>query len=203
MVESTQLMNDARFATGLTYEAYKAQMKQNRERFEQHEKSLTLDPADVAAFKAMPKRNVVVLTEDWCSDAVATLPLLAAIAQASGTLDVRIFFRDQPQNADIRDSHLNRGKFQSIPMFVFFDEGWRELGTWWEKAAVIYEMRERMINELYASEPSRPQRGQPFGELPEDVRVRLSAGYWKIRDDTTPLSNQEVLRELRELLGAR
>ena len=195
-------MNTERFGSGLTYEAYKAQMKQNRERFEQHEKTLALDPADVATFKAMPKHNVVVLTEDWCSDAVATLPLLAAMARASGTLDVRIFFRDQPENADIRDSHLNRGKFQSIPMFIFFDEQWREVGTWWEKSATVYDLRERMINELYANDPSGATRGQPFGELPEDVRARLSAGYWKIRDDTTPLNNTEVLRELRELLRA-
>jgi len=194
------MLTRARFAKGLTYEAYKAQMTRNRDRFEQHERTNTLDPADVAAFKAMKPMKVVVLTEDWCSDAVAALPLLDALAKAAGTLEVRIFFRDT--ETDIRDSHLSRGKFQSIPLVIFFDQEWRELGTWWERPAMILELRDRLTNEIYANDPFRPTRTQPFAELPEEVRVRLAAALWKMRDDTTPLANREMVREIRELLRA-
>src|SRR5262249_58714403 len=37
------------------------------------------------------------------------------------------------QNADLRDTFLNNG-YQSIPVVVFFDQGWNEIGRWIERA---------------------------------------------------------------------
>jgi Thioredoxin len=42
-----------------------------------------------------------------------------------------VFFRDQ--NADLRDTFLNNG-YQSIPVVVFFDREWNEIGRWLERA---------------------------------------------------------------------
>jgi len=33
------------------------------------------------------------------------------------------------QNADLRDTFLNNG-YQSIPVVVFFDKDWNEIGRW-------------------------------------------------------------------------
>jgi len=45
--------------------------------------------------------------------------------------DLRVFLRDQ--NPDLRDALLNNG-FQSIPVVVFFDKDWNEVGRWIERA---------------------------------------------------------------------
>jgi hypothetical protein len=195
-------MTPERFASGLTYAEYKARMTKNRERYEAHERTNVIPDEDVAAFAALPKSlHVIVLTEDWCSDAVATVPLLAALAERSGRLDLRIFYRDQ--TLDLMDAHLKRGKFRSIPTFIFYDADWNEIGAWHEKAALIDELRARLRLEIYASDPAFGSPDSPFADLPEDVRERYSAAYWKMRDETTPLSNRETLRELRELLLER
>ncbi|MDO8506400.1 MAG: thioredoxin family protein, partial [Candidatus Limnocylindria bacterium] len=69
-----------RFEKGLTYDAYKAAMSRNRERVEENERRVALDPEAVRFFKSLPKPvNVVVLAEDWCADVIANLPVLGCL----------------------------------------------------------------------------------------------------------------------------
>jgi hypothetical protein len=82
--------------------------------------------------------------ENWCGDVHRNSPLVAHVADAIPGCELRCFFRDQ--NPDLRDSLLNNG-YQSIPVAVFFDKDWNELGRWTErahaataKAAVIRSM---------------------------------------------------------------
>src|SRR5438093_4868779 len=127
-----------RFLQGMTYDDYKAQMTRNRERFEEHEREVELDPGAVAAVRDLSRPlNVLVLAEDWCGDVIANLPVLGRIAAESGTLNLRIFLRDQ--NPDLMDQYLNQGKFRSIPVFVFFDEHFRQVGLWIERPDSVTE----------------------------------------------------------------
>src|SRR5437870_12320827 len=142
----------ARFDQGLTYDAYKAQMTRNRDRLEENERRVDLGKEALAAFRALPRPvKVVVLAEDWCGDVIANLPVLGRLAKDSGKLDVRIFLRDQ--NDDIMQQYLNKGQFKSIPVFVFFDEDYRELGHWIERPASVTEIRVKRRKEGCASHP--------------------------------------------------
>ncbi|TMC55942.1 MAG: thioredoxin family protein, partial [Chloroflexi bacterium] len=110
-----------RFESGLSYQAYKEAMTRNRDRVEANERRVVLDRETVRALKSLPQPlNVVVLAEDWCGDVIANLPVLGRLSEEVGTLNVRIFYRDQ--NLDLMERWLNQGKFQSIPVFAFFDE---------------------------------------------------------------------------------
>ena len=188
----------ARFDQGLTYDAFKAQMTRNRERLEENEKRVDLAKESVAAFRALPRPvKVVVLAEDWCGDVIANLPVLGRLAQESETLDVRIFLRDQ--NDDIMQRYMNKGQFKSIPVFVFFDEDFRELGHWIERPASVTEIRARRRKEIFAAHPEFGSPDAPVDALPEEVRVRLQGELAKMRVDTTKFANAEVARELREI----
>lgn len=199
VAERQTLMTPERFGSGLTYAAYTAQLTQNRERFEKFERENVLTDADVEPFRTLRQPlRVAVLTEDWCSDAVATLPLLAALAERSGKLEVRIFFRDQ--NLDLMDAHLKEGKFRSIPTVIFYDPDWNKVGAWLEKPVVIADLRARLRLEIYASDPAFGSPEVLSSELPDADRERLWAAITRMRDDTTAESNREVLRELRLLL---
>lgn len=190
-----------RFEQGMSYDAYKAQMTRNQERFIETEQTVALLPSDVAFFKALPKPlNVLVLAEDWCGDVIANLPVLGRLAEASGKLNLRILLRDQ--NPDIMDQHLKEGQFRSIPLFVFFDENFNELGYWNERPKIMYGLiqaeRERIFTtdaEL-AAYPSTT----PPAELPEELRLRLSTGLAAYRAEKRPFSDNEVVREIRELI---
>jgi hypothetical protein len=121
-----------RFATGLTWKDYMAQMGDTRARTEDnyHRSGLTED--EKKFFGGLSQvRYALMLAENWCGDVHRNSPLLAHIAEAMPNCDLRVFFRDQ--NPDLRDTFLNNG-YQSIPVVVFFDKDWNEIGRWIERA---------------------------------------------------------------------
>jgi len=190
-----------RFAQGISYEAYKAQMTRNRERLEANESAVELAAADLAYFQKLPQSlNVVALAEDWCGDVINNLPVLGQLAAASGKLNVSIFLRDQ--NLDIMDQYLKEGQFRSIPVFVIFDENFRELGHWIERPARIHEMLMAMRRNLFATDPALVGMTMEMSpsQMTEEARNRLMQANADFRTAHRVESDQEVVRELRALV---
>ena len=189
------------FESGMTYDAYKAQMTRNREQVEQNEKDLDLKPEDVQAFRALPQTiNVMALAEDWCGDVVANLPVLGRLEKESnGKLNVRIHLRDQQPGATIMDQYLNKGQFKSIPTFIFLDQDFNERGVWIERPASVTKLREEKRLALYAQHPEWGDPSGPIAELPEDVRTKVQQATSAMRSETKPFANAEVVRELRDI----
>lgn len=190
-----------RFAQGLPYEAYKAQMTRNQERFLANEQAVTLDADDVAFFAGLPHPlNVLVLAEDWCGDVINNLPVLGRLAEASGKLTLRVFLRDQ--NLDIMDQYLKEGQFRAIPVFVFFDADFHELGYWIERPARVSELQAAMREKLFATDPilQAVAPGTPMGQMPEEARNRIMQAYGAFRQEYRAFSDTEVVRELRALV---
>ena len=189
----------ARWDKGISYDEFKAAMTRNQERFAENESRVVLDPETVRTFKSLPKQlRVLVLAEDWCGDVVANLPILGRLDKEVPTLDVRIFYRDQ--NLDLMERWLNQGKYQSIPVFVFFDENFRELGHWIERPASVTERRAAERKKIFAAHPEFGSPDAPVDQLPEDVRTRLQSELQKMREGMVAFANGEVQRELRELV---
>ena len=125
-------MDDTRFATGLSWKDYMAQMGDTRARTEENYEKSKLTDEERKAFSAITGvKYVVMLAENWCGDVHRNSPLIAHITEAMPGADLRVFFRDQ--NPDLRDTFLNNG-YQSIPVVVFFDKDWNEIGRWLERA---------------------------------------------------------------------
>jgi hypothetical protein len=72
-----------------------------------------------------------MLAENWCGDVHRNSPLIAHVCDAIPGCELRVFFRDK--ETDLRDTFLNNG-YQSIPVVVFFDKDWNEVGRWIERA---------------------------------------------------------------------
>jgi hypothetical protein len=126
-------MDAARFATGLTWKDYMAQMGDNRARTEENYQKSALTPDEQQFFGGITKvRYAVMLAENWCGDVVRNSPLLAHISDAMPGCELRVFFRDK--NLDLTDAYLNNG-YRSIPVIVFFDAQWNEIGRWIERAS--------------------------------------------------------------------
>jgi len=193
-------LDRARWDKGITYDEFKAAMTRNQERFAENESRVALDPETVRTFKSLPKPlRVLALAEDWCGDVVANLPILGRLAKEVPTLDVRIFYRDQ--NLDLMERWLNQGKYQSIPVFVFFDESFRELGHWIERPASVTERRAAERKKIFAAHPEFGSPDASVDQLSEDVRTRLQAELQKMREGMVSFANGEVERELRELVS--
>src|SRR5687767_1010461 len=186
-----------RFSQGMTYDEYKAQMTRNKEKFEENERTVQLAAADVEAIRKGPKTNVLVLTEDWCGDALANVPILGRLATETGRFDLRVFLRDQ--HDDLMAQYMN-GEFKSIPVFAFFDDSFREIGRWIERPASVTERRKKRRAEVFASDPRFGSPDGAIDQLPEGVRADLMAALQKMRDEMRPFADAEVVREIREIV---
>lgn len=189
-----------RFEQGLTYEGFKAAMTRNQERFEANEQGASFDADDLSTFTNLPETlNVVVIAEDWCGDVVDNLPLLGRIAQESNKLNLRIFLRDQ--NLDLIDQYLNEGKHRSIPVFVFFDQQFNELGIFIERPVSVTERNANLRAELSAEHPEFGDPATPIAQMPEEVRVPLMEALSSKRAAFKAVNNQEVVSALRAIVS--
>ncbi|MBM7600717.1 hypothetical protein JOC34_003128 [Virgibacillus halotolerans] len=80
--------------------------------------------------------RVIVLTEDWCGDAMLNIPILLRLAEVSN-INVRMLLRDQ--NLELMDQYLTNGKSRSIPIFVFIDENGNEVAKWGPRTKKIQQ----------------------------------------------------------------
>lgn len=72
-------------------------------------------------------RHLLVLAEDWCGDAVNTIPVLQKWVESVDGLSLRILRRDE--NPDLMNRYLTNGS-RSIPIVIALDEDFNELGHW-------------------------------------------------------------------------
>jgi len=71
--------------------------------------------------------HLLVLSEDWCGDAVNIVPVVARLAERCPNVDLRVLARDA--NPDIMDAHLT-GRSRSIPVIIALDDAYAERGWW-------------------------------------------------------------------------
>jgi hypothetical protein len=121
-------MDRERFETAPTFDEYLERVEKNRDLWHGVYDRVRLPDAALAEARAVSgKWHLVALSEDWCGDAVNTLPAVARLAEATGW-DLRVMSRDE--NPDLMDAHLTNGRSRSIPVVIVYDEDFEEIGWW-------------------------------------------------------------------------
>jgi hypothetical protein len=95
-------------------------------------------PSDaVARFAALPGRwHLLVIVEDWCGDAVNTVPLLARVAELAPNVDLRVIQRET--HPALMDAHRTCGT-RSIPVVLILDEAFEERAWWGPRPRPLQE----------------------------------------------------------------
>ena len=134
-LETTMRTLQDRFASAMTLDEMIDGAKANQDLWRAIRRRAQA-PADlVARLRSLPaRRHLLVLSEDWCGDALNTLPALAQLVEAVPHLDMRILERDQ--NLDLMDRHLT-GTARAIPVVMILDEQYRELAWWGSRPAAL------------------------------------------------------------------
>jgi thioredoxin family protein len=141
------MVTERRFVQGMTFQEYLGQMTTNKDKFTEALAAARVTPEERAMFAGRhEKLNILVLTEDWCGDALTNFPVLARMVEGSPNVEMRVFLRDR--NPDLMDQYLNRGLFRSIPVFVFFDGDMKEVARFIERPPKITELMEQKQLEL-------------------------------------------------------
>jgi Thioredoxin len=125
-------LDPASFSKGMTWKDYVSQMGDTRARTEENSNKSKLTDEERKFFSGINQVRYIAMTaENWCGDVHRNSPLIAHIAEAMQGCELRVFLRDQ--NPELRDALLNNG-YQSIPVVVFFDKDFNEIGRWVERA---------------------------------------------------------------------
>ncbi len=195
------VLTPEQFATGLPYPAYRQHISEAlatpnpdphlakllphyREcvaRMDREAPTITLLPELRAALGQLTQSYTwAIITEGWCGDASHTVPLLEAVAQASGGhLTTRYFLRDA--HPDFIDRYLTNGG-RAMPIAVVLHTDSRtEAAVWGPRPAPL----QALMQELKA-------RATPVPELIAQVNAWYEA-------DATRTTQHELLEMMRQL----
>ena len=128
-------MDEKFFQQGETIEQFIARFsEEQRAKFEGLLKESRLSEKQLYEIETLPRElHVMVIAEPWSGDVMFNLPPLIRFAQAA-QWQVRIFLRDS--YPELIQSYRKDGLYLSIPVFVFFDKNFNELGNWIERPSI-------------------------------------------------------------------
>ena len=162
------------FARGLTMDEYQAQMTQNAEGFTANSAAAPVTAEDAAALAELPEPlNVLVVTEDWCGDSLAHLPVLFRLARESGKLHVRIFKRDE--NRELAAQYPMPTGRVAIPIAVFMDGEMQERGRFLERPEVAHREMDVFMTDFFTRHPEHGTPGTAIANLTPEARQALFA----------------------------
>jgi hypothetical protein len=155
-------VDPALFAGAMTYAAYRDLIKRrvaegghtgtkpsatlsaftqlNDHRMDRVEKTVVLEDGERKRLRALARPvDWLVLTEGWCGDAAATVPVIELVADASSVIRARFLLRDE--HPELMDRFLTAGG-RSIPKLVALDpETGAVRGTWGPRPAPAQALR--------------------------------------------------------------
>lgn len=141
-----------RYGSAPTLEQFIEDAEANRELWTAVSRRARVSDEVAERLRALPApRYLLALTEDWCGDAVNTLPFVARLAAEVPQLELRVLERDR--NLDLMDTHLT-GTSRAIPVVIVLDEQYRELGWWGSRP----EPLQRWVMSQEAQELSKDDR---------------------------------------------
>lgn len=188
MAENVSNVTKERLAKGHSYRDYVANVKANKERFDENYTKAQIGEDDQKSFADLNRRIgriwVLAIAEDWCPDVYTNLPIVQKIVEAAGNMEMKIFPRDE--NLDIMNEYLT-DDCMSIPMVAFFDDDLKELGRWVERPAAITKL-------MLATRAELAQKGLPQEDLRAELRKRMAEAY-------QTYFRGETVREIKEALA--
>jgi hypothetical protein len=193
-------LDEKRFNSGQTWKDYMAQMGDTRAKTEANYANSKLTDEERKFFGGISGvKYVVMLAENWCGDVHRNSPLIAHIVEAMPGAELRVFLRDQ--NADLRDTFLNNG-YQSIPVVVFFDKDWNEIGRWLERAHGATTATSGIRARTLGAVPQGAAKEQQDAAMNE-FRAQVQAEYDKPGGALWRAAAAEVKLLLETKLGAK
>lgn len=161
MIHTPDLKTDrslylAAFSEGVDLDAFLADARANREMW--HAMADRIPAHDDASARLRELGGcwkVLVLADDWCGDAVNTLPLATRLLEAGGTAEVRIVPRDG--FPELMDQHLTGGS-RSIPVFILLGLDGTVRGSWGPRPRDLQSRFEADLRSLPSDERYREIR---------------------------------------------
>jgi len=134
------------FDKAMSAETYISSMEKHKENLENVFSNFAI-PDDGDFFRRLEDKNLraIVITEDWCGDAMMNTPVLLHLAEKSH-MEVRMLLRDD--NLELMDQYLTNGKSRSIPIIIFIDENGEEVTHWGPRSEFVQKEVDAIMSGL-------------------------------------------------------
>ena len=143
-------LNAEKFSQGMTTQQYIEYIKVNKQPFLDIYAATDISAEIQGFFNNLPQPlNLLVLTSDWCGDAMSTTPAILRLADSSENLKLEVFSRDD--EVDLTNSFLPEYRAGTTPVFVVFDSEMREVSRFVETARSLVPQIDAM-DEMIANE---------------------------------------------------
>lgn len=158
------------FEKGMSAERYIESMEVNKEKLKTILNRFEVPQEDETFFTKIKEEQlrVIVLTEDWCGDAMLNVPILLKLAEKTD-MNVRMLLRDQ--NLELMDQYLTNSTSRAIPIFIFIDRTGNERAVWGSRAEAI----QQYVEEQRATLP--PKDDPTFTEKQKELYENMHERY--------------------------
>ena len=177
-------MNDSIFQQGYEVPAYLGGLRNYRSLVRQlHERAVS-DEEHAAQLKAAASRHrqplrATVMTEDWCGDAAANLPILARLFEAAGVESRVLRGSETPE----LERYYHDAGVTHIPVVSVWDAEWREIARWVEAPSVVdqkkiaWKQARPDFTRLEARRRQDKQAAKQFGRLYREFLDEMVGWY--------------------------
>ena len=174
---------------------------QSAELWRTTERLSRLSPSQEARAAAVAlDARLLVLLEDWCGDAIFTVPFMQRIADANPRLELRVLSRDQ--HDELMATHLT-GTARSIPVVMVFDATGAERAWWGPRPAPLQAWmllegltlekpeRYRGVRTWYARDRGTTTVSEVLAMLEHVAASHPAAGPTPVTDQVSPVASPE------------
>jgi hypothetical protein len=163
----------------LTYDAYVAQMRENRELFERRLPVTEVTDAERTALGAEPLR-ILVLTEDFCGDSAQFIPAVGKLAREIDNLEVRLLLRNE--HRELAAGYVRQDGYQAIPVFIALDADGHELGYLIERPQRVYDELATETRRFAQAHPELEGANRAYANMPPETKAAVFANSNAYRD---------------------
>lgn len=118
-----------------------------------HYKKFSLSEKDVEKIRSIGHVKIIIITEPWCGDSLAIVPVIKKISELSGSWEIKVLFRDE--NSELIDKFLTNGG-RAIPKLLFLDSDFNLIFHWGPRPKKVQEIYEKYRYSLKKGEVEKP-----------------------------------------------
>jgi hypothetical protein len=97
--------------------------------------------------------------------------------------------------------YLKEGKYQSIPVFVFYDSDWNELGHFIERPADVTKLMAEETRRFAQANPNLQDVNRSYEHMSEETRNAVRANSSRFRWDNMDEWNAIFLRDIKAIIA--
>ncbi|SEI10622.1 Thioredoxin [Halobacillus karajensis] len=163
------------YAKGMTTQTYVDQMQTHKKDFIYIYENFSVPVEDQPLFDKIQQQKIraLILTEDWCGDAMLNIPIFLRMAE-SGHIPVHFLRRDE--NLELMDQYLTNGVSRSIPKIIFIDATGHEISHWGPRAPEL----QKFIDQSIAGLPE--EKAPDYQEKKREMLTFVTKAYRDNRD---------------------